>query len=221
MAVGSEYESNNRVLEIASRHQDFVFAALGLHPGVLQRVGAGLERELQFIEGHLGRAVAIGEVGLDYHKRALEGAGKERQQAVLRAVLSLGRDHGKPVIVHSRYAWKDSFSIALESAVGTAVFHWYTGPASVLRSIIEAGYYVSATIATEYHADHRRAVGEVPIERLLLETDCPVAYRGQRSEPADVVRSLLAAADVKAIAPDVVARRTTQNAARIFDIGAV
>ena len=133
VAVGSDYESNNRVLEIAARHEGFVYPALGLHPGVLDRVGPSLERDLQFIESHLGRAVAIGEVGLDYHKRVLGGAGKERQQAVFRTVLSLGRQHRKPVIIHSRYAWKDCLALTAESGVEAAVFHWFTGPASVLR----------------------------------------------------------------------------------------
>lgn len=218
VAVGSDYESNNRVLEIAARHEGFVYPALGLHPGVLDRVGPSLERDLQFIESHLGRAVAIGEVGLDYHKRVLGSTGKERQQAVFRTVLSLGRQHRKPVIIHSRYAWKDCLALTAESGVEAAVFHWYTGPESVLRGIIEAGHCVSAAIAAEYHAEHRRAIKQVPLDRLLLETDCPVMYQGQRSEPADVRRSLLAAADVTGHPPDVVAGHTTRNAARLFGL---
>lgn len=218
VAVGSEYESNNRVLEIAARHRGFVYPALGLHPGMLDRVGPSLQRELAFIEGHLDLAVAIGEVGLDYHKKALAGAGKDQQQAVFRTLLSLGHRYRKPVIIHSRYAWKDSFALAAGSGLEAAVFHWYTGPGSVLQGIIEAGHYVSATIAAEYHEEHRRAVREAPPHRLLLETDCPVMYRGQRSEPADVRRSLLAAAELKGLPPDVVADRTTENAARLFGI---
>ncbi len=218
VAVGSEYESNNRVLEIAARYQGLVYPALGLHPGVLDRAGQRLERELQFIDSHLDQAVAVGEVGLDYHKRALAGAGKEQQQRVFRALLALGRRHGRPVIIHSRYAWKDSLSLAAESGVEAAVFHWFTGPEGVLQAIIDAGHYVSATIAAEYHAEHRRAVKEVPLDRLLLETDCPVIYRGHRSEPADVRRSLLAAAGIRGVSPEEVARRTTENAARLFRI---
>lgn len=220
VAVGSEFESNNRVLEIAARHNGFVYPALGLHPGVLDRVVPSLDRELQFIESHLGRAVAIGEVGLDYHKRALAGAGKARQQAVFRTLLSLGRQHRKPVIIHSRYAWKDSLALARASEVEAAVFHWFTGPTGVLRGILEAGYHLSATIAAEYHAEHRAAVREVPLDRLLLETDCPVPYHGQRSEPADVRRSLLAAAAIKGVSPDVLASHTTQNAFRLFRLPA-
>jgi TatD DNase family protein len=218
VAVGSDYESNHRVLEIAGKYRGFVYPALGLHPGLLNKVASSLERQLQFIEDHLDQAVAIGEVGLDYHKRALTGISKEHQHRVFKTLLALGHKHHKPVVIHSRYAWKDSFALTKAAGVNLAVFHWYTGPGNVLRDILDAGYFVSATIATEYHADHRRAVKEAPLERLLLETDCPVAYQGHRSEPADVTRSLQAAADIKGLPPDLVAEKTTQNARLLFGI---
>jgi TatD DNase family protein len=218
VAVGSEYESNNRVLEIASKHRGFVYPALGLHPGILNEAAESLERQLQFIEDHLDQAVAIGEVGLDYHKRVLSGTSKDHQHQVFSTLLALGQRHRKPVIIHSRYAWRDSFALTKGAGVELAVFHWYTGPSNVLKEILDAGYFVSATIATEYHAEHRRAVQEAPLDRLLLETDCPVVYQGHRSEPADVTRSLQAAADIKGLPADVVADRTTQNARLLFGL---
>jgi TatD DNase family protein len=216
VAVGSDYRSNGRVLEIAGKYSGFVYPALGLHPGLLNQAESSLERQIQFIEDNLGEAVAIGEVGLDYHKRVLSDTGKERQHAVFRTLLSLGKKHHKPVIIHSRYAWKDSCALTRESGVEAAIFHWYTGPGSVLKEILEAGHFVSATIAAEYHTEHRRAVKDAPLERLLLETDCPVVYQGHRSEPADVARSLRAAADIKGLPPEVVAEKTTQNAMSLF-----
>jgi TatD DNase family protein len=216
VAVGSGYESNCRVLEIASKYRRFVHPALGLHPGMLHQTESPLEHDVQFIEDHLREAVAIGEVGLDYHKKVLSGTGRDRQHAVFGMLLSLGKKHRKPVIIHSRYAWRNSFALTKEAGVELAVFHWYTGPSSVLREILDAGYHVSATLAAEYHAEHRRAVNEAPLDRLLLETDCPVVYQGHRSEPADVARSLQAAADVKGLPADLVAERTTRNAISLF-----
>jgi TatD DNase family protein len=133
-------------------------------------------------------------------------------------LLSLGQRYRKPVVIHSRYAWRDSLALTKRAGVELAVFHWYTGPSNVLKEILDAGYFVSATIATEYHAEHRRAVKEAPLERLLLETDCPVVYQGHRSEPADVTRSLQAASDIKGLPPGVVAEKTTQNARLLFGI---
>jgi TatD DNase family protein len=218
VAVGSDYGSNNRVLEIAAKHPGYVYPALGLHPGMLHQAGSSLERDIHFIEDHLGEAVAIGEVGLDYHKRVLSSTAKDRQHGVFGMLLSLGRKHGKPVIIHSRYAWRDSCALTVAAGVNLAVFHWYTGPSNVLKEILGAGYFVSATVAAEYHAEHRRAVREAPLERLLLETDCPVLYQGHRSEPADVTRSLQAAAEIKSLPVDAVAEITTRNAMSFFGI---
>ncbi len=218
VAVGSDYESNHQVLEIAGRYQGFVHPALGLHPGRLNEDLLSLERHLQFIEDNLSVAVAVGEVGLDYHKRVVGAAGKDLQQKVLGTILALAKRCGKPAIIHSRYAWRDSFELTKKASLEKAIFHWYTGPTNVLREILEQGYFVSATLAVEYHAEHRRAVKEVPLENLLLETDCPVVYQGHQAEPADVSRALRATAEMKGLSPDFVAEKTTENALRLFRI---
>ena len=218
VAVGSDLESNKQVLEIAARYNRFVYPALGLHPGLLHGSASSLEHQVRFIEDNRSDAVAIGEVGLDYHKKVVSVSGRELQRRAFGTVLALAARHGKPVIVHSRYAWRDSFDLAKEAGVDKAVFHWYTGPISVLRDILGRGYFVSATLAVEYHAEHRRTVREAPLENLLLETDCPVVYRGHRSEPADVGRVLRSAADLKGLSLDVVAEKTTENSVRLFGL---
>jgi TatD DNase family protein len=218
VAVGSDLESNNQVLEMAAKYNSFVYPALGLHPGLLQGTASSLEHQMRFIEDNLSAAVAIGEVGLDYHKKVVSVSGKDLQHRAFSTVLALAERCGKPVIVHSRYAWRDSFDLAREAGVDKAVFHWYTGPTSVLREILDRGYFVSATLAVEYHAEHRRTVREAPLENLLLETDCPVVYQGHRSEPADVGRVLRSAAELKGMSLDVVADKTTENAVGLFGL---
>jgi TatD DNase family protein len=222
VAVGADYESNNKVLEIAQAHQDFVYPALGLHPGNLKP--AEIERTLEFIEAHIDKAVAIGEIGLDYHKRIKAVAGKDIQQSVLRQLLALSQRYDKPVSIHSRYAWRDSLDLVQESQVEKAVFHWFTGPSSVLRDIVNQGYFISATPAVEYHEEHRRAVREIPLARLLLETDSPVVYgRGRESEfearPAAVLRALKGAAGLRDASEKQIAKATTENALKLFNLG--
>ncbi len=217
VSVGSDLDSNRRVLELATAHRGLVYPALGLHPGILND-SSPLDDRIRFIEDNLSDAVAIGEVGLDYHKRVLAAAGKELQHQAFGAVLALARRSGKPAIVHSRYAWRDSFALTAGAGVDRAVFHWYTGPTNVLREMLDRGYFISATPAVEYHAEHRRAVKEAPLESLLLETDCPVVYQGHRSEPADVVRVLRTVAEIKGLSPETVAKRTTENAHLLFGL---
>lgn len=222
IAVGQDNDSNLRVLELAEKHVGFVYPALGLHPWNLGSVDAAeVERSLRLIEDNAPRIVAIGEVGLDYHKRVRARADKQRQSEVFKALLELARRYDKPVSVHSRYAWKDSFDMVRESGVRKAVFHWYTGSLNVLQEIIGEGHLISATPAAEYHDEHRRAIKETPLESLLLETDAPVAYGREtryQSRPADVARSLAAVASLKGIDEDVVARQTTLNAMTLFDL---
>ncbi len=222
VAVGQAHESNLKVLELAERHRGLVYPALGLHPCNLGSMSAReVDAVLRQVEESMGSLVAVGEIGLDYHKKVRAAADKERQQAAFRDVLGLARQHGKPVSVHSRYSWKDSFDLVKESGVTGAVFHWYTGSSSVLREIIAAGYFISATPASEYHDEHRQAIREIPLENLLLETDCPVWYGREakyQSRPADIARSLRAVAEIKARDVATVADRTTRNAIELFGL---
>jgi len=218
VAVGSNYESNNQVLEIAAKYSSLVYPALGLHPWNIEPGDSSTERNLQFIEDNIQKAVAIGEVGLDYKKDLIKKVSKDLQKEVLRSILAIAKRYNKAVTFHSRYAWRDSFNLVVESQVEKAVFHWFTGPINVVRDILSEGYFVSATLAAEYHDEHRRVIKEAPLENLMLETDSPVTYRGHRAEPADVVRSLNSVAELKGLPPDIIAAKTTENAKRLYGI---
>ncbi len=222
VAVGSDYESNVRVLELAEKYHSFVYPALGLHPCQLTKLSPSeVENTIQFIEHNLKTAVAIGEIGLDYHKRLIKDVPKELQKKVLGRLLAVARQYDKPVIIHSRYAWKDAFLLAREENIDKAVFHWFTGFSSVLDSIISTGYFISATPAAVYHEEHQRAVKAVPLDHLLLETDSPVTYgREERysAKPADVVSSLRAAAQLQGVNQSTIAEETTRNAIALFSL---
>ncbi|MFC2051941.1 TatD family hydrolase [Chloroflexota bacterium] len=221
IAVGSDYKSNRKVLTLARDYKDFVYPALGLHPWNLK--GADVQRNLEFIEANIDKAVGIGEIGLDYDKRVTSRAGKNLQRCVLSQVLRIGKTYNKPVIIHSRYAWRDSFSLVDEAQLEKVVFHWYTGTSSVLRDIISRGYFISATPAVEYHEEHRRVVKEVPLEKLLLETDSPVVYRRGtelefESRPAHILRVLRGVSRLTGVDEAQVAETSTGNALALFGL---
>ena len=225
VAVGSNHQSNIKTLEISQKHRRFVYPALGLHPWELGNLGTSeIDDNLRFIEQNIASAVAVGEIGLDYDKRVVKAASKELQQEVLGRLLNIARQYAKPAIIHSRYAWKDALSLIQDAGIDKAVFHWFTGFSSVLRDIIDGGYFISATPAAEYHEEHRRAVKEAPLPRLLLETDCPVTYgRAARyeSQPADVLRSLQAVSQLKGVDESTIAEQTTRNAIDFFSLDIV
>jgi len=221
IAVGSDYESNQKVLALAQAYNGLVYPALGFHPWNL---GDGnIKRNLEFIEVNIGKVVAIGEIGLDYHKRVRARAEKDLQIDVLRHLLGIAKAHQKPVLIHSRYAWRDAFNLVDEAKLEKVVFHWYTGTSSVLRDIINHGYFISATPAVEYHEEHRRAVKEVPLERLLLETDSPVVYRRgtefeYEARPAHVLRVLKGVSSLRGMDEAKIAELTTGNAFKLFEL---
>jgi TatD DNase family protein len=221
IAVGSDIKSNTRTLEIAAQYSGFVYAALGWHPWYIKELD--IEPTLEHIKANIDKAVAVGEIGLDYHKKVRALADKDLQKRALAGLLKIAAEHNKPALIHSRYAWRDALDMVKGAGLTKAVFHWYTGTSSVLRDIIESGYYISVTPAIEYHEEHRRAVKETPLEKLLLETDCPVTYaRGREGEfkatPADAARSLRGAAALKGLSEAEVAAATTENAKRLFGI---
>jgi TatD DNase family protein len=222
VAVGSSHQSNMKTLEISQKHRCFVYPALGLHPWELGNLRTfEIDDNLRFIEQNIASAVAVGEIGLDYDKRVLKVASKELQNEVLGRLLDIARKYAKPAIIHSRYAWKDALHLIQDSGIDKAVFHWFTGFSSVLKDIIGGGYFVSATPAAEYHEEHRRAVKEAPLQRLLLETDCPVTYGREaryESQPADILRDVKAVSRLKEIAEATIAEQTTKNAISFFSL---
>ena len=221
IGVGSDYESNQEVLHLARVYRDFVYPAIGLHPGRLKY--SEIDRNLEFIEAHISQAVGVGEVGLDYHKRIRAIAEKDLQKYVLKKIFKIAKAYKKPVIIHSRYAWRDALSLVEEAGLQEAVFHWYTGTSSVLRDIVSQGYFISATPAVEYHEEHRRAIKEIPLDRLLLETDSPVIYRRgseleYEAKPTDVLRVLKVVASLKGVSEARIAEVTTANAVKLFSL---
>ena len=221
IGVGSDYKSNQKILHLAQVYRGFVYPAIGLHPYNLR--DSEIDRNLEFIEANIGQAVGIGEVGLDYHKKVRARAEKDLQKCVLREIFKIARKYKKPVIIHSRYAWRDALTLVEEAELQEVVFHWYTGTSSVLRDIVSQGYFISATPAVEYHEEHRRAVKEISLDRLLLETDTPVVYRRgsefeYEAKPADVLRALKGAARLKGVSEAQIAEVTTANALRFFGL---
>jgi TatD DNase family protein len=118
--------------------------------------------------------------------------------------------------VHSRGAWEDCFDILLELEAKNVVFHWFSGPIELAEKIVDQGFYVSATPALEYSKDHRAAILNVPLDRILIETDSPVKYGDLTSEPKDVTVPLKEVSKLKNVKMEEVAERTTQNFLSIY-----
>ncbi|KYH41046.1 MAG: Mg-dependent DNase [Candidatus Bathyarchaeota archaeon B63] len=221
ITMGSDSESNAWALSESSDYQTEnvrIYPALGIHPWSIRE--SKIEKDVEFIERNIHKAVAVGEIGLDYWYRGLSRnpQKKELQRTLFRRLLKIAKENGKPVSIHSRGAWMDCVEITAEMNVKKAVFHWFSGPEEALRKILENGYYISATPAAEYSKWQRAAIRSTPLENIILETDSPVSYRGEPAEPMHILRSLSAVAELKSESERRVAEKTTENARRIFGI---
>ena len=220
IAVGSDYESNLWVLRESHKYERGlkIYPALGLHPWGLD--SSKIEETINLIEKNINDIIALGEVGLDYwYKDARKSDGvREIQREAFRRILNLARRSNKVVSIHSRGAWMNCVDMVIEAGVKKAVFHWFSGPLEALRKLLDHGYYVSATPAAAYSKEHRRALMKTPLENIVLETDSPVVYVGEKSEPSHITRALNAVAELKGERIEVVAEKTTENARRIFGI---
>lgn len=203
---------------------DFVYLSLGIHPHEAGQAGDevfALIRRLALDAKN--RVVAIGETGLDYH---YDHSPRDRQKKVFVKQIGLARELNLPLIIHSREADTDTMEI-LESEGAASiggVFHCFSGSIAIARKALDMGFYLSyAGIVTFPKADAVREVIKVtPIERMLIETDCPylapAPHRGKRNEPAFVAHTADEIARLKGLSLADVARITTANAEGLFGL---
>jgi TatD DNase family protein len=215
VAVGSGIDSCRTTLALAERYEG-VFAALGIHPH--QAGGDEAERveELRGLLGH-GRAVAVGETGLDLYR---DYAPRDRQERLFAAHRALAGQLGKPLVVHTRGA-DEATADALAGHEGTVILHCFSAP-GLLEAALERGWYVSfAGNVTYPKADELRAAAtRVPADRILAETDTPYLApqprRGRPNEPANVVHTVAALAEARGEDAQELAAQMDANATAVF-----
>ncbi|MBI5447286.1 MAG: TatD family hydrolase [Gammaproteobacteria bacterium] len=206
------------VLSIAKRYP-FIFASFGIHPS------EPMEREWEVNEivaqAQAKEIVAIGETGLDYyHSNGAEDAQRERFRRHIRAA----RELNKPLIIHTRQAQEDTLAIMKEERAQEVggVMHCFTETSEMALRAIDLGFYISFSgIITFKNAQALRdVVVDVPLDRLLIETDAPylapMPYRGKPNEPQYVYYVAQEVARLKQCSLESIAEQTTQNFFQLF-----
>jgi TatD DNase family protein len=201
--------------------RDDVWCSVGVHPHEAAEEGVDAPSRLLELARH-DKVVGFGETGLDYY---YEHSPREAQQRSFRAHIAAAREAGLPLIVHTRDADDDTVGILTEEhakAPFTGLIHCFSSSRELAEKMLDIGFYISISgIVTFKKAEAlRETVKAVPLDRLLVETDAPylapVPYRGKRNEPAYVAGTAACVADIKGIAPDALARATTDNFFRLF-----
>jgi TatD DNase family protein len=204
----------------------FIYGAIGAHPHEASLYDDALERKLAAMSEH-EKVIGWGEIGLDYH---YDHSPRDTQRRVFSRQLRLALDRRLPAIIHTREAEDDTIQILREdwaqpggAAIG-GIIHCFTGTQSLADAALEMGFYISFSgVLTFKNADALRDVARsVPMERLLVETDCPylapLPYRGKRNEPAFVRETATRLAELKGISVEEIARATSGNFKGLFNL---
>jgi len=199
-----------------------VVASVGVHPHDAEEVPDDYLARLEQLVRRPG-VVAMGEMGLDYYR---DLSPRPIQQRVFREQLALVRELNMPVIIHSRDAFGDLLEILRSDRISPAggVMHCFSGSWEVARESIGMGFYISLAgpVTFKNAAKLKEIAVKVPLERLLIETDCPYLapepFRGRRNEPAHVRCVAEHIAQLRGITIEEVALATTANAKKLFNL---
>lgn len=218
MTIGADLATSQAAVALAERHP-FLWAAVGVHPHGAARLPPDWLRQLEGLSAH-PKVRAIGEIGYDYH---YDGDWKEAQRAAFEAQLQLAARLEKPVVIHDREAHGDTLEL-LRRYRPAGVVHCYSGSAEMAKEVLSLGMYIGFTGVVTFKNARRalEAAAVVPLDRLLVETDCPYMtpepLRGRRCDSTMLPYTLAKMAEIKGLPPEEMARITWQNACAIYRI---
>ena len=226
LCIGYDLQSSRRAAQLAAENAS-IYAAIGIHPESADEWNGNTSAEIAALfAAHPGKLTAYGEIGLDYHWDTVP---KERQQDVFAAQIAFARSLRPalplPLIIHNRDALDDVLAVLKTSQTpAPIIMHCFTGDIETARQCLDAGCYLGiGGVATFKKSDAvREAVAYAPLDRLLLETDCPYLApqfkRGRRNEPSYLPAIAETIAAAKFLTLEEVAAATTATAKRLFEM---
>lgn len=218
--VGASIESSTHSVALAQQY-DYIYAAVGVHPHNAYSWNTDSSASIEQLLKH-PKVVALGEIGLDYH---YDFSPRDAQKKCLNDQIRIAKEVNLPIIYHIREAFGDFLPMVRSGeAPGNAVMHCYGGSKESAKECLDAGMLISFTGVITFKNAHKikDVVRYVPLERMMIETDCPymapVPYRGKRNEPKYVLEVARAIAEIKEIDLDLVCESTYHNACNFFNI---
>jgi TatD DNase family protein len=218
--IGINLETTRTALSLAHNYPE-IYATAGFHPhNALEAVPDAIANMETLATN--SRIVAVGEVGLDYYR---DISPRSRQQEVFRSMIDLAKRHQLPMVIHTRNAHQDTLDILDNEGVPArgGVFHCFSGDLEFANEVLRRGFHISFTGNITYKNSRLPQIaGDIPLEKTLLETDCPflspMPHRGKRSEPVMVLSVAKTLAEIHGVSVDTVGKTCTQAARDLFGI---
>ena len=218
MNPGCSRASSLAAIDLAKKY-DYIYAAVGSHPDAADEVNEEVLQQYHALCLENPKVKAIGEIGLDYH---YEDIPRDIQKKAFRAQMALAQELGLPVIVHEREAHEDGMKIVEEFPGVSGVFHCYSGSLEMAKWLIGRGWYIGfGGVLTFKNARKALEVAEsIPIERIVLETDCPYMapepFRGRRNDPGKLYRVAEKLAELRGLTVAEIQAITTENGKTLY-----
>ena len=219
--IGDDETDNQPGIDLTERIVG-LRTTVGRHPHSADEPITTVERHaLRTLASH-PNVVAVGEIGLDYHFTDYHRAPAKAQARVLREMLGLAQEVGKPVVLHTRDAFPDLLAILDEFAGVEGVFHCYTGNSAFAAEALARGFYISFAGNVTYPTAHgiMEAASKMPLDHMLVETDSPFlppqSRRGRPNAPRYLVETVERIATLRSVTAEAVARATRQNTIDVF-----
>jgi len=214
LECGTDLQSSKQALQLAQQH-NHIYAAVGIHP---HEAKAFTDTDQLNTLAQQPKCVAIGEIGLDYH---YDFSPREAQQQFFRAQLELAQELNMPVVIHDREAHEDTLKL-LQAFKPCGVMHCFSGSVEFAREIIKLGLYIGLGGAVTFK-NARKALevaAEIPLDRLLLETDAPymapVPHRGQRCDSRHIALVAARIAEIRGMDAQALIDQCAKNAKELF-----
>lgn len=218
MNAACDIESAQKGIEMAEQYS-YLYCSAGIHPHEAKDAPDNLEERLTELAQH-PKVRAIGEIGLDYH---YDFSPRERQKEIFERQLSVAKKLSLPVIIHDREAHEDTLTL-LKKYRPSGIVHCFSGSAEMAEEIVKLGMYIGFTgvITFKNAKKPKAAAARVPLDKILLETDCPYMapepYRGQRCDSSMIPKIAAVIGDIKSVSCQELLDITCQNAMKIYAI---
>ncbi|MDR2570398.1 MAG: TatD family hydrolase [Oscillospiraceae bacterium] len=216
---GSSLRSSKFSIELSDKYP-FIYASVGVHPHDSKSMTDETIIELEKLLSH-PKAMAVGEIGLDFH---YDFSPRDVQKSRFREQLELARHLGKPVIVHERESLQDTLDIIRDFSDLVGVLHCFSGSWETAKIVLDMGWYLSFSGVITFKNARRalEVIEKMPVDRILLETDCPYLapdpMRGRRNSSLYLQYTAGKVADILGLTLDEVAAITKENGKRFFGI---
>lgn len=217
---GASFKGAKDSVKLANEN-DFMYAAVGVHPEYANEVNEDLILELKDLSKN-AKVKAIGEIGLDYYWE--ENPHKDIQKEAFRRQMKLADELNLPVVIHDRDAHKDTLEIMKEFPGVIGVVHCFSGSVEFARECLKLGYYIGFTGVLTFKNARKlvEVCAEIPIDRMLVETDCPymapVPFRGKRNQSNYIEYVIEKISEIRKIEPKEVNKQLIVNTKKLFNI---